>query len=357
MVVSPADGRVTDVTPLDWLDHFRGPAVRIGIYLSLFNVHVNRCPVAGTAVWVRYAPGRFLDSRRPAAARVNESIETLFEHDDCPGRLCLVRQIAGAFASRVVTTVRPGQRFPAGHKIGMIKFGSRTELYLSDPRAVVLVRPGDVVRGGLGPGSHPVPGPSARRVTCAPFARCPYRSVTVMRFAILFAAAAAVLVCQPAAASYPCGIYARIDKVELGPDETKPQWIKIHGDFILVKTSGRLSEPERGFMYFSLVAGKEDLCRLEWADLKALAKPGAFDRNCRRLRVGAHRAGGQAGPRREQPERPQGRRGRRGDPVPAEPGPVPPADHDARRRATGKASPNPAVLLKKYLATHPVSQK
>src|SRR5262249_9555881 len=127
LVVSPADGRVTDVTPLDWVNDFQGPGVRIGIYLSLFNVHVNRCPVAGTAVSVRDAPGRFLDSRRPEAARVNESVETLFEHADCPGRLCLVRQIAGAFASRVVTTVRTGERLPAGHKIGMIKFGSRTE--------------------------------------------------------------------------------------------------------------------------------------------------------------------------------------------------------------------------------------
>src|SRR5262245_65172014 len=87
MVVSPADGRVTDVTPLDWVDDFRGPGLRIGIYLSLFNVHVNRCPVNGTAVRVRYAPGRFLDSRRPDAARVNESIETLFESADGSGRL------------------------------------------------------------------------------------------------------------------------------------------------------------------------------------------------------------------------------------------------------------------------------
>jgi phosphatidylserine decarboxylase len=167
-VVSPADGRVTDVTPLDWVDDFGGPGVRIGIYLSLFNVHVNRCPAAGTAVWVRYAPGRFLDSRRPEAARVNESIEILFENDDCPGRLCLVRQIAGAFASRVVTTVKAGRRFPTGHKIGMIKFGSRTELYLSDPRAVVRVRPGDVVRGGASVlARYPAPGPGSE-VGCRP---------------------------------------------------------------------------------------------------------------------------------------------------------------------------------------------
>jgi phosphatidylserine decarboxylase len=148
VVVSPADGRVTDVTALDWVEDFRGPAVRIGIYLSLFNVHVNRSPVTGKVVSVRYVPGQFLDSRRPEAARLNESVETKFERDDCPGQLCLVRQIAGAFASCVVTTVRAGHRIPAGHKIGMIKFGSRTELYLSDPRAVILVRPGDRVRGG-----------------------------------------------------------------------------------------------------------------------------------------------------------------------------------------------------------------
>ena len=166
VVVSPADGRVTDVTPLNWVDDFRGPGVRIGIYLSLFNVHVNRCPAAGTAVWVRYAPGRFLDSRRPEAARVNESVETLFESDDGPGRRYLVRQIAGAFASRVVTTVRPGRRLPAGHKIGMIKFGSRTELYLSDPRAVVRVRPGDMVRGGASVLAH-YPAPESE-VGCRP---------------------------------------------------------------------------------------------------------------------------------------------------------------------------------------------
>ena len=147
IMVSPADGRITDVTSLDWIDDFHGPGVRIGIYLSLFNVHVNRCPAAATVVFARYVPGRFVDSRRPEAARVNEAVETLIELHDELGR-CLVRQIAGAFASRVVTTVRPGQRLTTGQKIGMIKFGSRTEVYLSDTRSEILVRPGDRVRGG-----------------------------------------------------------------------------------------------------------------------------------------------------------------------------------------------------------------
>jgi hypothetical protein len=179
-----------------------------------------------------------------------------------------------------------------------------------------------------------------------------------MRFAILFALAAAVLVCQPAAASWPCGIYARIDKVELGPDETKPRWIKIHGDFILVKTSGRLSDPERGFMSFSLVAGKEDLCRLEWADLKTMARPGAFDRNCV--------AFGSAHTERDDKlardgNSPNVHRGGTGADVAAIPYPL---NQGLSRLRTStpeesdrESSPNPVVLLKKYLANHPVSQK
>jgi hypothetical protein len=176
-----------------------------------------------------------------------------------------------------------------------------------------------------------------------------------MRFAILFAAVAAVLVCQSAAASFPCGIYARIDKVELGPDESKPQWVKIHGDFILVKTSARLSEPERGFMYFSLVPGKEDLCRLEWTDLKAVAKPGAFNKNV--VAFGSAHA--------EQNDT-LARDGnspnvhRDGDAAPV---PYPLNQGLSRLRTTRleesdrSGSPNPAVILKRFLSTHPVSQK
>jgi hypothetical protein len=177
-----------------------------------------------------------------------------------------------------------------------------------------------------------------------------------MRFAILFAAAAAVVVCRPAAASYPCGIYARIDKVELGPDETKPQWIKLHGDFILVKTSARMSEPERGFMYFSLVEGKEDLCRLEWADLKALAKPGAFDRNV--VAFGSAHAEQNDGLARDENSPNVHKGGADATPIPY------PLNQGLSRLRTTRleesdreSSPNPAVLLKKFLAGHPVSQK
>jgi phosphatidylserine decarboxylase len=102
-------------------------------------------------VAVEYRPGRFLDVRRPAAAEVNESFSTLFEVEAAPHHLMLVRQIAGAFASRVVNEARPGRVFARGETFGMIKFGSRTELYLPAGAAEVLVRVGDRVRGGTTP--------------------------------------------------------------------------------------------------------------------------------------------------------------------------------------------------------------
>jgi hypothetical protein len=80
-----------------------------------------------------------------------------------------------------------------------------------------------------------------------------------------------VLLGGTARASYPCGIYARVYEVKLEGDAASPTRVKVYGDFILVKTSNKLSEPKRGYMYFSVVPGKEDVCRSEWADLKKLA--------------------------------------------------------------------------------------
>jgi len=93
-----------------------------------------------------------------------------------------------------------------------------------------------------------------------------------MRNWIGFAAALAVLLLAGAAqASWPCGIYARIDKVEFEPSADKPERVKVWGDFILIKTSNRPTPVTRGYMYFEVVKGKEDLCRLEWKDLKEIA--------------------------------------------------------------------------------------
>jgi hypothetical protein len=82
---------------------------------------------------------------------------------------------------------------------------------------------------------------------------------------------ALLLLAGAAQGSYPTGIYARIDKVEVGPDSDKPTWIKVWGDFMTVQPGGGLVSPQRGYMYFEIVKGKEDICRLEWKDLKELA--------------------------------------------------------------------------------------
>jgi phosphatidylserine decarboxylase len=165
LVVSPADGRVTDVTPVEWLEEFDGPAVRVGIYLSIFNVHVNRCPDAARVIAVAYRPGQFLDVRRPSAAEVNERFSTLLEAEVAPHHLMLVRQIAGAFASRVVNEARPGRVLARGEKFGMIKFGSRTELYLPAEVAEIVVQVGDRVRGGSTPVARFSPEPRKPRET------------------------------------------------------------------------------------------------------------------------------------------------------------------------------------------------
>jgi phosphatidylserine decarboxylase len=149
LVVSPADGVVTDVEELDEAPLGGGPAVKVGIYLSMFNVHVNRAPETARVIEVRYGPGRFLDTARPDAARVNEHCWVLLEREAEPHHLIAVKQIAGTFARRIVCEARPGAALGRGERYGMIKFGSRTELYLAKaPGLRVAVRPGDRVRGG-----------------------------------------------------------------------------------------------------------------------------------------------------------------------------------------------------------------
>jgi len=148
-VVAPADGVITDVEELADCPYWDGPAVKVGIYLSLFDVHVNRAPETARVIEVRYARGRFLDSGGPRAAHENENCCTLFEVEAPPHPLLLVRQIAGAFARRIVCAARPGEVLARGERLGMIKFGSRTELYLTRlPGLSVTVRPGDRVRAG-----------------------------------------------------------------------------------------------------------------------------------------------------------------------------------------------------------------
>lgn len=152
LLVSPADGTVVDIEELEEPDFLRGRAVRIGIFLSVFNVHVNRSPSAGRIAWLRHREGSFHDARSPLASLENESntigIEPGEGGDGAPVRL-LVRQISGAIARRIICPLELGQQVARGGLVGMIKYGSRTELYIPVEAGVeLLVRTGDKVRGG-----------------------------------------------------------------------------------------------------------------------------------------------------------------------------------------------------------------
>jgi phosphatidylserine decarboxylase len=152
LVVSPADGTVADIVQVSSHPFMGGPAHRIGIFLSVFNVHVNRVPVTGRVTHLAYKQGGFLDARDPAASEENEAQELGLSVQDAEGRVfpVLVRQIAGLIARRIVCEAKPDVRYVRGERYGMIKFGSRTEIFLPVDRVESLdVKVGDTVRGGL----------------------------------------------------------------------------------------------------------------------------------------------------------------------------------------------------------------
>lgn len=147
-IVAPADGKVVDITPLSEYEFIGAPAVRIGIFLSIFNVHINRGPTAGRVVEMHYHPGEFLNAMRPESAERNEFMWIGLECVDAPPRRFAVRQISGMLARRIVCILKVGQTVARGEKFGMIKLGSRTELILPAHAAEITVRVGDKVRAG-----------------------------------------------------------------------------------------------------------------------------------------------------------------------------------------------------------------
>lgn len=141
-VLAPADGRVMVIT--EALDPWVGPAVRMSIFLSPLDVHVNRAPIGGLVKNVEYAAGRFLAAYRPEASEQNERCAVNLDGERARAT---VTQISGVLARRIVCRVRPGDTLRAGQRYGLIRFGSRTDLVL--PRGTeVRVRVGDRVRGG-----------------------------------------------------------------------------------------------------------------------------------------------------------------------------------------------------------------
>ena len=143
-VVSPADGTVVGVEDLAENVHYDGPCRRISIFLSLFNVHINRAPVAGTVRLITYQPGGF---KAAMAAETTDCNEANTVHLDTEHGPVTVRQISGLVARCIVCRAGVGDRFEKGEKFGMIKFGSRTELYLP-PETEVCVTLKDKVRAG-----------------------------------------------------------------------------------------------------------------------------------------------------------------------------------------------------------------
>ncbi len=147
-LLSPADGTVTHVEEVREPDFPGGRALRISIFLSLWNVHVNRIPRTSQVVGLRYFPGKFQDARQADSAAHNEQLWIDLEESNPPRRL-RVKQIAGKLARRIFCRLKMGESVMAGDRFGMIKFGSRTEVLLPVGEAVeLLVRVGDRVKGG-----------------------------------------------------------------------------------------------------------------------------------------------------------------------------------------------------------------
>ncbi len=140
-LVSPGDGKVTEVSIVTTGD---GTRVRVSIFLSVFDVHVNRSPIAGIIREVRYQRGKFLDARSQLCAEQNEQNAVTVEGD---GQTIVFKQIAGLLARRIVFNPKVGDRLDRGQRVGLIKFGSRVDV-LFDSSAKLNVKVGDRVRGG-----------------------------------------------------------------------------------------------------------------------------------------------------------------------------------------------------------------
>jgi phosphatidylserine decarboxylase len=144
LVVSPADGRVMVAGEPPAAGAPVGTWQQISIFLSPLDVHVNRTPVEGTVTQVEYHPGRFLPAYRPEAGQLNEWTEVWFERQ---GRQIVCRQIVGVLARRIVCRLKVGDRVQRGQRFGVMKFGSRIDLFMP-PDARILVAAGDRVVAG-----------------------------------------------------------------------------------------------------------------------------------------------------------------------------------------------------------------
>ena len=143
-VVAAADGTVADIEEIDEKEFLKARTRRVGIFLSIFDVHTNRAPVAGRIAFQQFRKGLFFDARRPECSEKNEAMTWAFQN---PRATIVVRQLSGAIARRIVGWAKVGDELKRGERFGMIRFGSRTEVYLPLD-AEILVKVGDHVKGG-----------------------------------------------------------------------------------------------------------------------------------------------------------------------------------------------------------------
>ena len=149
IMVSPADGHVSAIENLEWFDFFGEPALCVRIFLSVFDVHINRSPCHGLVASISPKRGAHLSALKPRSARLNSSNLILVRHPTNGRFVAAVRQVAGALARTIICRVRPDQIVQRGQRIGMIVLGSTTELYVPaslQPQAKVAI--GQKVRGG-----------------------------------------------------------------------------------------------------------------------------------------------------------------------------------------------------------------
>jgi phosphatidylserine decarboxylase len=144
-VLSPADGRVLKIEEIDGNDMLQGRCKKISIFMSVFNVHVNRMPCTGRVKDIRYRKGKFFSANLDKASELNESNAVLIETDD--KKEILTIQIAGLIARRIVCWIKEGMEATRGERFGLIRFGSRLEVFLP-LETEVLVKRGDKVRAG-----------------------------------------------------------------------------------------------------------------------------------------------------------------------------------------------------------------
>jgi phosphatidylserine decarboxylase len=145
LAIAPADGKVVHITEVDEPSFIKGRALRVSIFMNVFNVHVNRYPVSGTVRYVHYNPGKFLNAAVEKASLENEQSSVGIEAGE---NRILVRQIAGLIARRIVTYSKEGAKVEQGERMGIIRFGSRVDVFLpvgSRVRAKV----GDITFAGV----------------------------------------------------------------------------------------------------------------------------------------------------------------------------------------------------------------